>query len=157
MKSESIHTLVGAVTPLILSFSIFMTCVRAGVGNVMRAGTIKVSHSYTSPVGADCDPAQDAHRSSRSSFFNSFRALTNVLRTCHGKTCNASIIPVHLCVLIITLACCVRQVGHYSGSYGTYVLRLYVTLPSGAVVSLRQVWSLRSLPFWSIVGVWCAV
>jgi hypothetical protein len=70
MKSDITPTLVGAVTPLILSVAIFMTCIRAGVGNVMRAWRIKASHSYTSPVRAYCDSAQNgAHRSSRSSFF----------------------------------------------------------------------------------------
>jgi len=97
MKSESIPTLTGAVIPLMLSVAIFMTCIRAGVGNVIRAGTIKVSHSYTSAVGADCDSAQNgAHRSSRSSFFISFRVVTYVpLCTFPDKGCNASIILVH--------------------------------------------------------------
>jgi hypothetical protein len=126
MKSESIPTLVGAVMPLMLSVAILMTSIRAEVG------TIKVSHSYTLPVGADCDSALDcAQRSSRSSVFISLRTMTNfLLRTSPGKGCNASIISVHLCVLILTPASYVRQVGYYTGSSGTYVLRLYVIIPS---------------------------
>ena len=129
------------------------------MGYVILGWEIKVSHSYTTPVGADCDSAQNgAHRPSLSSFLVHLELwrVDSCVPSLTRDVMLGTLSSIGVSSFSLRLALSVRR--------GT-ILEVPV-LESCVCVSLfhrelclfcGKVCSRRPLPFQPVFEVWCAV